>query len=109
MYIGPVMLGQIVIQIAEPLVPDPCPFEVEITTAKLKRFKSPGSDQFLAELSQAGGETLRSKIHKLIKSIRNKVELPDQWKESIVVPVHEKGDKTDCSNNRGIIFLSKIV
>jgi hypothetical protein len=36
---------QIEIHTAEPLVPDLSPFEVEIATAKLKRFKSPGSDQ----------------------------------------------------------------
>jgi hypothetical protein len=41
---------------AELLVPDPSPCEVEIATAKLKRFKSPGSDQIPAELIQAGGE-----------------------------------------------------
>jgi hypothetical protein len=38
--------------------------------------------------------------------IWNKEELPHQWKESIVVPVHKKGDKTDCSNYRGISLLS---
>jgi hypothetical protein len=67
---------------AEQLVPDPSPYEVEIAIAKLKRFKSPGSDQISAELIQAGGEilVLRSKIHKLIKSIWNKEEMPDQWK-----------------------------
>jgi hypothetical protein len=32
------------IQTAEPFVPDPSPFEVEIAIAKLKIFKSPGSD-----------------------------------------------------------------
>jgi hypothetical protein len=48
---------------------------------------------------------LRSEIHKLIKLIWNE-ELPHQWKESIVVPVHKKGDKTDCSNYRGISLLS---
>jgi hypothetical protein len=31
----------------------------------------------------------------LNKSIWNKEELPDQWKESVIVPVHKKGDKTD--------------
>jgi hypothetical protein len=86
------------IHTAEPLVPDPRPFELEIAIAKLKRYKSPGSDQILAELIQAGGEILRSKIHKLNNSAWNKEKLPDQWKDSIIVPVHKKGDKTDCSN-----------
>jgi hypothetical protein len=34
----------------EPLIPKPNPFEVEIAVAKLKRYKSPGSDHILAEL-----------------------------------------------------------
>jgi hypothetical protein len=72
----------------------------------LKRYKAPGSDQIPAELIQAGGETLRSEIHKLIMLIWNKEELPHQWKESIVVPIHKKGDKADCSNYRGISLLS---
>jgi hypothetical protein len=38
-------------------------------------------------------------------SVSNKEELPDQWKESIIVPVH-KNDKTDCNNYRGISLLS---
>ncbi|PNF38760.1 hypothetical protein B7P43_G14059 [Cryptotermes secundus] len=74
------------IHTAELLVPDPSPFEVESAIAKLKLYKSPGSDQIPAELVQAGGEILRSKIHKLITSIWHKDKLPDQWKESIIVP-----------------------
>ncbi|PNF38673.1 hypothetical protein B7P43_G01198 [Cryptotermes secundus] len=83
------------IHTAEPLIPDPSPLEVESAIAKLKRYKSPGSDQIPAELIRAGGEILRSKIHKLITSIWHKQKLPDQWKESIIVIVHKKGDKTD--------------
>jgi hypothetical protein len=33
--------------------------------------------------------------------------LPQQWKESITVPIYES-DKTDCSNYRGISLLSTI-
>jgi hypothetical protein len=72
----------------------------------LKSYKSPGTDQILAELIKAGGKTLFSKIHELTCSICNKEELPQQWKESIIVPIHKKGDKTDWNNYRGISLLS---
>jgi hypothetical protein len=87
---------------AEPFVPEPSASEAEVGIGKLKRYKSPGVDQILAELIQAGGGTLRSEIHKLIKLIWNEEELPHQWIESIVVPIHKKGDKSGCSNYRGI-------
>ena len=45
------------------------------------------------ELIKAGGRTIRCAIHKLIISIWNKEELPEEWKESIIVPTHMKGDK----------------
>jgi hypothetical protein len=79
---------------------------VEIAIAKLKKYKSPGSDQIPAELIQAGGEILLSAIYKLINSFWNKEELPDQWKESIIVLIHKKSDKTDCNNYRGMSQLS---
>jgi hypothetical protein len=49
---------------------------------------------------------LLSGIHKLITSIWNKEELPDQWKEFIIVPIHKKGNKNDYNNYRGISLLS---
>jgi hypothetical protein len=62
---------------------------------QLKEYKSPGSDQIPVELIQAAGETLVFMVHKLMNSIWNKEELPDQWKESIIVPMHRKEDKVD--------------
>jgi hypothetical protein len=94
------------IHTAEPFVPEPSVTELEIAIRKLERYKAPGSDQIPAELIQAGGETLHSEIHKLIMLIWNKEEFPHQWKESIVVLIHKKGDKTDCSNYRVTSLLS---
>ncbi|PNF19361.1 hypothetical protein B7P43_G06727 [Cryptotermes secundus] len=67
------------IHTAEPLVPDPSPFEFESAIARLKRYKSPGSDQIPAERIQAGREILRSKIHYLITSILHKEKVPHRW------------------------------
>jgi hypothetical protein len=32
--------------------------------------------------------------------------LPEKWKESIIVPIYKKGDRTDCSNYQGTSLLS---
>jgi hypothetical protein len=71
---------------------------------KLKSHKSPGIDQIPAELIKAGGRTIHCEIHKLLISVWNKEELPEEWKKSIVV-IYEKGDKTDRSNYRDIPVL----
>jgi hypothetical protein len=62
-------------------------------SCQVEKYKSPGNDQIPAELIQAGGETLWFEIHKLINFIFNKKELPDEWKESIIVPIHMKAIK----------------
>jgi hypothetical protein len=90
------------VHMAEPLLPGPSRREVEIAIAKLKKYKSPGSDQIPAELIQAEGEILLSAIHQLTNSVWNKEEFPDQWKESTIVPVHKNGD----NNYRGISLPS---
>ena len=81
------------IHTAEPLVTEPSDFEVELAIEKLKSLKSPGIDQIPAELIKAGGRTIRCAIHKLIISIWIKEELPDELKESIIVPIHKRGIK----------------
>ena len=86
-------------------MPEPSAFEVELVIEKLKNHKSPGIDQIPAELIKAGGRTICSEIHKLIISIWNKEELPDEWKKLIIVPIYKKGDKTDCNNYRVISLL----
>ena len=96
---------QMEIHTAEPLVPEPSAYKVDMAIKKLKGHKSSGVDQMPAELIKAGGRTICYEIHKLIISIWNKEELPEEWKEPIIVPIYKKVNKTHCSNYRGIPML----
>jgi hypothetical protein len=54
---------------------------------RLKRHKSPDIDQIPEEVIKAGGGTTLSEIRELINSFWNEEELPEQWKESIILPI----------------------
>jgi len=68
-------------------VPEPSAFDIDLAIENLKSHRSPSIDQISAELIKAGGRIIRSEIHKLVISIWNKEELPEEWKESIIVPI----------------------
>jgi hypothetical protein len=75
-------------------VPEPNAFKVALAIENLRSHNSPGTDQIPAELIKAGGRTFGGEIHKLIISIWNEEELPEEWKESIIVSNYKKSDKT---------------
>ena len=83
-------------------MPEPSAFEFELDIEKLKGHKSPGSDQIPAELIKADCRIIRYKIHKLISSISDNEELPEECKVSTIVSIFKMGDKTYSSNYRGI-------
>jgi hypothetical protein len=64
--------------------------EDEIAIEKVKRHKLLGIDQIPVEFIKAGGRTIRSELQKLINSIWNEEELPEQWKGSVIVPMYKK-------------------
>jgi len=74
---------------AEPLVPEPSAFEIELPIEKLISHKSPGINQIPAELIKAGGRTIRYEIHTFIIPIWNKEKLPEGWKKLIIVPIYK--------------------
>jgi hypothetical protein len=86
------------IHIAEPLVPQSSALEFELAIEKPRSHKLPDIDQIPAKLFKVGGRKIRYEIHKLIISIWNKEELPEEWKESIIILIYKKGNTIDCIN-----------
>ena len=76
-----------------------------MTIEKLKK-TPPDIDQIPVEMIKCRGRTICSEIHELLNPSWNKEELPEQWKESIVVPIYKNDDKTECINYSGISLLS---
>ena len=64
--------------------------------------KSPGIDQITAELIKVVCRKICLKFHTFITSIWKKDKLAEEWKKSFIVPINNKGGKTDCNNYRGI-------
>jgi predicted sugar kinase len=38
-----------------------------------------------------------------------KEELPEEWKDLIIVPIYKKIDKTDCSNYRNVNYVQNFI
>jgi len=75
---------------------------------EMLKHRSPYIDQIPEKLIRAWGRicVIRSEINKLIISIWNKEELSEEWKESVILPIYKKDDKTDFENYRGTSLLS---
>jgi hypothetical protein len=93
------------IHIAEPLVPQPSADEFELATEELRSYKLPDIDQIPAKLIKDGGRKIHYEIHKLIISIWNKEEMPEEWNYLIIVFIYKTGNTKDCTNYRCISLL----
>jgi hypothetical protein len=89
-------------------VPEPCAYEVELSIEKIKGHKSPGIEQIPVHLIKARGRTFGCEIPKLINSIWNKEEFPEEWKKSIVLPIYKRSDKSDSSTYRDNTFVKYV-
>ena len=81
--------------------------EVEIALRKMKNNNATGPDEIPVEAWRAlGGEGVDLLWDLMIK-IEEQEHIPDEWRESVLMPIYkEKGDAQECQNYRGIKLLS---
>ena len=66
----------------------------------------PGTGNINAELLNAAGPQVTQRIHERILNIWRSEKMPNQWNKSIICPIYKKGEKSECSNYRGISLLN---
>ena len=72
----------------------------------LKTGKSPGDDGISAEYYKAIYPVINEHLKNLFNCIYDNAYFPHTWSNSLVVPIHKKGPRTNPNNYRGISLLS---
>lgn len=83
--------------------------KIKQMTAKLKNRKAPGMDEITNEIIKYGGDTLLAELQILFNKIISDKTVPSEWRESILIPIFKKGEKTDPKNYRGISLMSSVL
>ena len=89
-------------------IPEILKSEIVHAINHLKTGKSPGLDNIYSEYFKAGGEPLVDALHLLFNKIRSTFEVPNSFKEALLVVLFKKGSRLDCGNYRPISLLSHV-
>ena len=73
---------------------------------RLKNGKAGGDDGIVAELLKYGWEVVINWLFQVLTEVWREKRVPEEWKKSILVPLHKKKDRKNCDNYRGISLLS---
>jgi len=71
-----------------------------------EEWQAAGADGVQAELLKYGGDELARRITTLCNRIWTTGQIPDDWCDGIILPIHKKGDLRDCNNWRIVTLLS---
>jgi len=88
--------------VTEPITPD----EIRQAINKLKNGKAAGIDEIQADLLKGADEIIVQMLTRLCINVWDCGEVLNRWQEGIILPLHKKGNLTDCNNWRGITLLS---
>jgi hypothetical protein len=89
---------------SDELVKAPTSEEIDQIIRKPIRSRYCGLDNIIPEILIHAGLELKE-LHKPTKQIWEEESIPLAWKTGLMCPIHKKGDKSDCSNYRGITLI----
>lgn len=79
--------------------------EIGNAVIRMKLEKAVGIDSIPMEAWRYGGNVIKNGLIKVIRKIWKTGNIPEKWKQSIVVPLYKRGDTENVENYRGISLL----
>jgi len=79
--------------------------EIQEIIRNLKRMKTPGTDNINAELLQTAGPQTTQRKQDLVFNLWRSERMPNEWNKSIICPIYNKGEKSECSNYTGKLAI----
>ena len=80
--------------------------EVRRGVRRLKVRKAAGICGIMPEMLRAGGEMVVQWLTGLFNMVWRVGRAPGDWKNAVIVPIHKKGSRMECTNYRGISLMS---
>ena len=72
--------------------------EVERAVKRLRNGKAAGEDGIVPELLKNGGTSLVDWLWELLLEVEKTGQVPEEWKRTMLVPLHKKRDRKICDN-----------
>lgn len=92
----------------EPEIPNILSSEILQIINSLKNNKCPGSDKITYEQIKLNGDVLLPLLSTLFNKILYTEHIPEQWKESIIILLHKKGNRNEITNYRPISLITNL-
>jgi len=74
--------------------------DVKKAIGNLKNNKVAGTDGIYPELIKYRGNKLLNRMYELVTQTWEEERIPEERKETIIVPIHKRGDRDMCENYR---------
>ena len=88
------------------LEPDILECEVKWALGSIATNKARGSDGIPVELFQILKDETVKFLHSLSQQIWKTQQWPQDWKRSVFIPIHKKGNVKECSNYHTVALIS---
>jgi len=76
--------------------------DVKKAIRNLKNNRVAGTDGIHLELIKYGGNKLLNRMYELVRQVWEEERIHEEWKETIIISIHKRGDRDRCENYRGI-------